>query len=262
VHELFEGLPLGVYSALRTYERARFLWLDAHIERTQRSIDALGWEFRLDAAALRRALDALARAFPGDARVRFDVLAEPATALATSSRVLVAFAPFAAGPRELLERGAALGVARGLARHTPRVKLASFVVQRKPHQEARPALAELVMLDEAGAITEGLTSNFHGVKDGVLVSRGEGVLEGVTRRVLLEVARRLGVPFRDEPIALDGVGALDEACFTSSMRGVVPVVAVEGRRVGSGRPGPLVRRLREAYDAFAEREARPARLES
>src|SRR5215467_4298506 len=69
-HDLLDDVELGVYSALRTFHHDRFLWLDAHFERTDRSMQLLGWDFRLDRPALRRALHAIVAAYPlPDARV-------------------------------------------------------------------------------------------------------------------------------------------------------------------------------------------------
>src|SRR5687768_12175600 len=90
VHDLFEELPFGVYSALRTFHHDRFLWLDTHFDRTERSMAQLGWTNRLDREALRRALYAAVRAYPlEDAVVRFDVLREPASVQGVASHVFV-----------------------------------------------------------------------------------------------------------------------------------------------------------------------------
>src|SRR5258705_13627913 len=81
-HELFDGLPLGVYSALRTFEHERFLGLELHFDRTDRSMELLGWPERLEREQLARAIQQCAHAFPDpDAFVRFDVLAAPALTL-------------------------------------------------------------------------------------------------------------------------------------------------------------------------------------
>src|SRR5689334_7306162 len=74
VHAAMLALPDGVYSALRTFRGDRFLDLEPHLERTQRSMDGLGWEKTLDRRAVREALHAIVSARDGDSRVRFDVL--------------------------------------------------------------------------------------------------------------------------------------------------------------------------------------------
>lgn len=94
VNQAFAGLPPGVYSALRTYGGHRFLRLEDHLDRTQRSADRLGWELVIDRAALRQALDETTRERGGDQRVRFDVLSEAPPGLGTDARTLIALAPF------------------------------------------------------------------------------------------------------------------------------------------------------------------------
>ena len=89
--DLYDGLALGVYSALRTFEHEKFLCLQEHIERTKRSMELLGWTYQLDEALLRHALHQVCSAYPGhEMRVRFDVLAETAVSLGSDSRLLVA----------------------------------------------------------------------------------------------------------------------------------------------------------------------------
>jgi branched-subunit amino acid aminotransferase/4-amino-4-deoxychorismate lyase len=84
----------------------------------------------------------------------------------------------------------------------------------------------------------------------------------VTQRYVVELARELGLTSVCEPIALGQVPLLEEAFLTGSTRGIVPVVAVESMRVGSGRPGPWTLRLRAAYEALVRRAARPAWVET
>jgi branched-subunit amino acid aminotransferase/4-amino-4-deoxychorismate lyase len=103
--DLYRGLPLGVYDALRTFEHHKFLYLNRHLARTERSMALLGWTYRLDRARLLRALHAVvtAAAWP-EMRVRLDILAGPAEALGTTSRELIALQLFTPPLPELYER--------------------------------------------------------------------------------------------------------------------------------------------------------------
>jgi len=266
-HDVLDGLPLGVYSALRTFHHERFLWLDAHLDRTDRSMELLGWSFRLDRPALRRALHAAAAAYPlADSRVRFDVLAEPANRpsrpgvrrLDTASRVVIILSPYKPVPEAFLRQGVRVEVARELHRDQPLIKTADFVVRRRPYPLERQDAYEHLLIDAQGGILECSSANFHAVRDGALWTASGGALEGITEKVLLRVASDLGVPVRRERVLLSDVGKLDEAFLTSSTRGLVPIVDVAGSRIGSGAPGLLWKKLADAYGRFAEREARPA----
>jgi branched-subunit amino acid aminotransferase/4-amino-4-deoxychorismate lyase len=259
LHKLMLGLPPGVYSALRTFHHERFLWLDEHVARTVRSMRGLGWDYELDEAALRRALQRVAGEWPGaDSRVRFDVLAEPAPALGTPSRVILGIGAFEPVPATYLREGVQVEIAAGLERHEPRIKTTEFILRRQPYPLAQQERYEHLLLDHDQRILEGSSSNFFGVERGGLRTSGPGVLEGITRKVLVHIAREVGVSVDERPIPLAEVGRLDEAFLTSSTRGVVPIVGVAGTQVGDGRPGELTRRLMRAYDEFALREARPA----
>lgn len=266
-HDVLDGLPLGVYSALRTFHHERFLWLDAHLDRTDRSMELFGWSFRLDRPALRSALHAAVNAYPlADSRVRFDVLAEPgnrpsqpgARRLDTSSRVVVILSPYKPVPEPFLREGVRVEVARELHRDQPLIKTADFVVRRRPYPLERQDSYEHLLLDAAGGILECSSANFHAVRDGALWTGSGGALEGITEKVLVRVAADLGVPIRRERVRLADVAKLDEAFLTSSTRGLVPIVDIAGTRIGIGAPGVLWKLLRDAYERFAEREAVPA----
>jgi branched-chain amino acid aminotransferase len=259
VHQLLEGLPDGVYTALRTYAHRRFLLLDAHLERLERNLRALGYGLPLDRVALLGALDALVSAYPlDDARVRIDVLPEPPPGHATAT-VLIAIAPHEPVPSEFLERGVAVRLTSTLRREQPEIKQTRFVLARRPLPLQTRECYEHVMVDEAGRLLECTSANFFGVRRGELCTIGERVLEGITREVLYRIAAEQGIAVVHEAITLQSYAALDEALLTSSTRGIVPVVQIEDALLGAGRPGPTTRRLMAAFEGFVAREARPAR---
>lgn len=262
LHELLDGFPLGIYEALRTFGRTRFLRLEDHFDRADRSLEALevpGERARLDRLAVRRALDAAVRAFgAGEVRVRIDVLARSAPELGSEERTLVSLAPLPAISPGLLEKGVAVGVARGLARARPKVKEARWVVERRAAEQNSEGLYERVLVDSAEHMLECTSANLYLARGGELYSAGSGVLEGITRRFVLEIAASLAVPIVLEAVALAEIAAFDEAFLSSASRGIVPIVRLAGVVVGSGAPGPLFRRLRAAYEERVLLEARPA----
>jgi len=257
-HELFDGLALGVYSALRTFEHERFLALDWHLERTERSMQLLGWKERLPSAELCAALDRCVRAWPGaDSAVRFDVLAEPATRLGSPERVLIALSPFTPIAASILESGVTVRCT-DLRRDTPLIKKAAFVVARRPYPLGKPESFEHLMVDAEGHLLEGTSSNFCALVGRTLHLAGEEALQGITQRVLAELARTLGLAVVRQPVKTSALGQLDEAFLSSSIRGPVPVIAVEDQRIADGRPGPWTRRLIAAYYEHARQHARRA----
>jgi len=258
VHEVFDGLPLGVYSALRTFDHVRFLGLEHHFERTDRSLELLGRAESLDRPALARALDEAVRGYPGpEALVRFDVLADAPRALGTEERTLIALSPFVPVPAPYLRDGVAVRVS-SLKRARPLIKLASFVLERRPYPLGRPEAYEHLIVDEERRILEGTSSNFLGVRGRRLHLTGEEALQGVTQRIVAELAGRLGLECVRESLRCSELAEVDEAFLTSSSRGIVPVVAIEGERIGTGTPSPWTRKLTAAYYEHARAHARPA----
>lgn len=258
VHELFDHLPRGVYTGLRSFGRERFLGLDAHLERTERCVRLLGWELELDRRALRRALDEVVRAYPTDAFVRIDVLPEPPPGLDTNSRVLISISEVLELPERVFREGVAVEVADGLRRPDPRIKTADFVIARRPFPLNQQDCFEHLLLDADGHILECTSSNFYIVAQGDIRTSRIDMLEGITRRFVLRLCEELDLPVRLEAPRLEEALAADEAFLSSSTRGIVPVTRIAGRSIGDGRPGPTTTRLLEAYRALVVREARPA----
>lgn len=254
MHAAMEELPDGVYSGLRTFGH-RFLALPAHITRARRSMELLGWRADLDEDVLARALQEAVDAWPGDARVRFDALERPFALRGVDSRVFAALAPALEVPSELLRLGVHVPVEQRLTRELPLVKTTAFVRARKPHPRELREDYDRVMLDAEGRMLECTSANLFGVRDGALVTTPTGVLEGVTRGLLLRLARERGIPVVHERIPAARAGELDEAFLSSATRGVVPVVKLAGATVGSGSPGPRTLELSAAYEELARREA-------
>jgi branched-chain amino acid aminotransferase len=256
---LYDGLELGVYEAMRTFGHHRFLDLGGHMARARHSLERMGWPYLFDEARMRRCLDSVCRAAPfAEMRVRFDVLAAPAVARGSGSRELIALVPFTPPAREIYACGVAVITTSAIARSDPLTKSAEFVERRRRIERATPQAYERLIVDPSGEILEGFSSNFYVVRDGVLVTAGQGVLEGVTRRIVLALAAQRGVPVRLEPPLAAEIAQVQEAAISSSSRGLVPVVRVDGRAIGDGVPGPVIGALSTAYEAFVARSVKPA----
>ena len=108
-----------------------------------------------------------------------------------------------------------------------------------------------------GVAIEGAHSNFFAVIDGTVVTHPatEHILHGITREYVLELCRDLGLPIELRPIQVEELWQADEAFFTGTTTEVRPTVRVDGRTIGGGRPGPIARRLMEAFVKGVEREA-------
>ena len=119
-----------------------------------------------------------------------------------------------------------------------------------------------MLVDRNGNLTEGPGFNIFALVHGTLLTPDAGVLDGITRRTVLELAERAGIRARECPLPAAALERAEEVFLTSTAGGVMPVVSVNGSRLGDGRPGSVTRRLRELYWAAHDdpRYATPGRL--
>jgi branched-chain amino acid aminotransferase len=105
-----------------------------------------------------------------------------------------------------------------------------------------------LMLDPDGFVAEGTGSNFFVVKDGVLLTpEGRNVLRGVSRAYIFELAVQLGIKCAERNLEIYDIGTADEAFMTGTPFSILPVTALEASEIGSGHPGPITKRLTDAW---------------
>lgn len=135
------------------------------------------------------------------------------------------------------------------------IKSVSLLPNVLAKQAAREQGAyEAWYVDSEGNVTEGSSSNAWIVTaDGRVVTRSAetGILAGITRAVLLEVLAALQIKLEERPFTAAEAKTAAEAFVTSASQIVMPVVAVDGKIIGSGRPGPVSQRLREEFHRFS-----------
>ncbi len=115
-------------------------------------------------------------------------------------------------------------------------------------QAAHEAGAYDAIFTREGVITEGAHTSICGIYQGLLLTHplGPRILGSVTRQVVLNLCDTLGIPYREEPIPTEMLPRLDELMFLGTTTGVMPIVAVDGHPIGSGKPGPITIRLQQA----------------
>ena len=139
------------------------------------------------------------------------------------------------------------------------IKTVGLLPNALAKQAAREAGAyEAWLVDAAGRVTEGASTNAWIVDaQGRLRTRdtGANILRGVTRSGVAALAERLQIPVIEEPFTVDEAQGASEAFVTAASAFVLPVVAIDGKPVGSGKPGPVAQRLRALYVEAARAEA-------
>jgi branched-subunit amino acid aminotransferase/4-amino-4-deoxychorismate lyase len=253
-------LPAGVYTTFRTYQGNRVLRLGQQVHRLAESAALSGFaEGALDEAAIRRALaEILGGRSGGDWRFRL-IYAPP--------RLFYLVEPFLPYPPDLYDEGVRC-ITLPLHRDIPEAKRTAFIWRAAEAYDTLPAgVHEGLMVAEDGALLEGLTSNFLAVTpptgapngsadrpDQVLRTEMARVLAGVTRCLVIEAAAGL-LPVSDAAIHLDELPHVRECFITSASREILPVVRIDDRTIGDGRPGPMTRALMARFHDLVDREA-------
>jgi branched-subunit amino acid aminotransferase/4-amino-4-deoxychorismate lyase len=248
----------GLFETLRTYEGRPFA-LDEHLARLEESARTL-------AIPLPSNLDRVARAIPrllsrnglSDAVVRISVLAglsaDGLAAISSRSHLLIAVRGIPAS----LERERTRGVAAvtfnagvlPLAAHKTTSYLRSIAAVRgnaglRGNAHAR----EVIFVDTAGRILEGATSNVFAFFGALIITPpADGrILHGVTRQIVLDIAEMAGMKVRQKPLGTKNAGEADGLFITNSVIELLPVVTLDGRAVGMGRPHHLTKVLLGLY---------------
>lgn len=257
----------SVFETLRTYAGVPFA-LDRHLARLERSASLAHIRMPLPRRALSREVtEAVASTGNRESYVRIMVTRgtgelglDPGLA-GTPARVVIV-TPLVPPQAAVYERGiSAVTIAlRRSADGTEAAgaKIGNYLVSVLAMGKAREAgAAEALLVDGGGRIVEGATSNVFFVEGGALITPPEeaGILPGITRAIVLEVASALAVPVRLRCPAVTELPTFDEVFISSSIRELVAVVRVDDVAVGNGAPGPMYRGLLAAFRAAVQGSA-------
>ena len=239
------ALPVGLYTTFRTYAgRSKVVGLRAHLERLYLPAKLQGISLVLRGQEdLRETLaELLRRVDTNEARVRLiaDMTQEPGTMYV----LLQAMNPL---PPEIYEDGVSVEISKS-SRDKPSLKQTAFISESVfDRQRVGEGVFE-ILLTNKGRILEGITSNFFYVLNGALCTAGRGVLIGVTRQTVLALAKQKKIEICYKALPLNDLPLVAEAFITSSSRGVVPVVRIDGQQIEDGTVGEVTRRLMKLYE--------------
>jgi branched-subunit amino acid aminotransferase/4-amino-4-deoxychorismate lyase len=240
----------GVYTVTNTYQTFYVLKFDAHLDRMVSSAQRAGIPLELDRQRLRWALRTMiAAANFGDVRFRITAGRQQ------PDHLILSLEPFTPPAPALVQQGVTCVTLPDSARAMPEAKTTDWMHSRKSYS-LPPGVYTGLLLDQQGRILEGLDSNFYAVRGGALWTAGTGALPGIAQQIVLAVAPGI-IPVRREAVTVTELTALDEAFITSSSRGIIPVAAIDGVRIGAGVPGPVTGALRAAYQAWVQAHLEP-----
>ncbi|WP_020159168.1 D-amino acid aminotransferase [Methylobacter marinus] len=123
-------------------------------------------------------------------------------------------------------------------------------------QAVEQGCAEAVLVKE-GYVTEGAASNIFAVIDGVLITppKSSEILPGITRDVILEIAKENHIPYSEEVISLEALKTASEIWLTSSTREIIPVVEFDDQKVSGGKPGPVWQNMNRLFQAYKQSQS-------
>ena len=263
----------GIYEVLRTYGGVPFLF-DRHMRRLRASASMIHLDVPLAdtevTVRLRETMEAAALGSNGnEAYLRVlitrgvgEITYDPAACPEPS--VVIIAKPHVDAAASAYNDGVMVSLVGILRNHpgsvNPIIKSNNLLNNALGSQEAfRRGAFEGVMRNYRGEIAECTTANIFIVKDGVASTPplDAGLLAGITREFLFEVAREVGVPMREQVMLDADLLGADEAFLTSTTREVVPIVRVDEHTIGSGLPGPVTMKLLEAFRVRAHGLVQP-----
>jgi branched-chain amino acid aminotransferase len=263
----------GVFEGIRVYD-GRIFKLEEHLERLYDSARHILLEIPLSRDAMRDAIVSTVRASglreayirPVVSRGPGDLGIDPRKCPAPT--VVIIVDTIRLYPKEAYERGLRM-ITASVRRPSPdalngRIKSLNYLNNILARIEANQAgVDEALMLTPDGYVCECSADNIFLVTHGRVWTPAShlGLLSGVTRGVVLDLARELGIPAEERIFTLHDVFTANECFLTGTGAEVAAVVEVDGRPIGDGRPGPVTRRLNAAFCDLARRTGTPVYLE-
>lgn len=249
----------GVFEGIRLYN-GKIFEPDAHIRRLYNSAKALRLTIPVTPQQLLAAIDQTARANQfTDCYVRAVVTRgvgylglnpnkcpKPSVFVITDLMEMY--------PKEMYEKGMAIITASVIRNHpnalSPRVKSLNYLNNILAKIEAVDAgVPEALMLNAEGNVAECTADNIFIAKSGVVLTptTTDGILEGITRAAIIQLCGKLQIPCFEKTIQRHDVYTADECFLTGTGAEVISVTKIDGRTIGAGEPGPLTRRLMDAF---------------
>ena len=255
----------GIYETMRTYHRRAFLY-DRHMRRLRRSARMINLPLPFtDDQLAAQIRDTLAIAtIDGEAYIRvlitrgigdltYDLKATP------DPSIVIIVKPQVDPTPAVYENGVRVVIVDVVRNHpesvNPMIKSNNLMNSALAMQEAlRSGAFEGVMRNYRGELTECTTSNLFIVKNGVALTPplDAGLLPGITREFLFDIGKQIGVDVREQTLRDDDLFGADEAFLTSTTREAVPIVTVDDRTIGTGKPGPVTGMLLEGFRRAAD----------
>lgn len=242
----------GFYDTMRTYN-GKVLELELHLKRLFHSAEVMNIELPWTEKQLRNWIQGTAdRNKAKTARVRITVSRGCNTFDFTCTKepmAVVTCEPLVLNPKDYTV-GVSV-VTMKLHRVLPEIKTVGLTHMVMAYKDLFPkGIYEALMVSNNGNIPEGASTNLMIVKNGKLITPKSGMLPGLTRKRIMILAKKMGIPVIQKNFKLTTLNSADEIFLTNRPREVIPVAKLNGKKVGTGKPGPLTKKLMAAYQDY------------
>ncbi len=256
----------GVFEGIRIYGGKVFR-LPEHIERLYDSARHIFLEIPLDREQMTQAvLDTVRANAKPEGYIRLVVTRGLGTLgldpqKCSGPQVIIIVDDIRLYPAEFYEKGLRVITASVIRNHpnalNPRIKSLNYLNNILARIEAdRAGCQEAIMLNHNGEVAECTADNIFLVKHGILRTPhlAAGILEGITRNLVIELAREAKIPVQEMALTRHDVYSADECFLTGTAAEVAPIVECDGRPIGNGKPGPITWQLRERFHQLVQQE--------
>jgi len=251
---------VGAFETLRTYGGGHPHALDEHLARLWESASAFAVAPFLSASRMRALIGEL-YARCGHDELRLNLLVTPGIntsgVFGAESPTWVVIARDVHAPEPVVYAQGVTAITFEATRHLPTLKTTNYLVGKTGLVQAEQVGAhEAFYVDREGHVTEGVTSNVLLLSGSEIITPALDCLPGITKSGLKPLAEAMGLAWSERAVTRDELYHADEVWITSAVRELLPIVAIDGRTIGSGTPGPWAARLRAVYHATCISDAR------
>ena len=245
----------SVFESLRTYDRRPF-HLDEHLTRLYRSAHLIDLDIPNSREHITTIVrEVIERNAYKHATIRIFVTGgETEDSILPSGKpvLIVLITPLGERDMQRFANGSRV-ITTHLQRIMPEAKTNNYVAAVRAMKEAaRRNASDALFVNEQGHVLEATRSNFFIFRGDTLVTPRQGILIGVTRNVVLDLARG-HFPIEERPILLDELDQAGEAFITSSSKEILPVIQIDDLLIGNGKPGPHTYELEQRFIDMVER---------
>ena len=245
----------SVFESLRTYDRRPF-HLDLHLERLYRSARLIEMEIPWHSEQIAKiVLEVIERNTYRHASIRLLVTggeSEDGILPSGDPLLLVLITPLNERDMQRFAQGCRL-ITTKLQRNSPEAKTANYIAAVRALKEAvRRNATDALFVNERDHVLEATRSNFFIFRGDTLITPHRGILVGITRNVVLELARSKFI-IEERQILLEELALADEAFITSSSKEITPVVQIDDRILGDGKPGRHTYQLEQLFIEMVEK---------